>query len=31
VLGLDLDGVVADFYGFIRRIAAGWRELPRSR
>jgi 5'(3')-deoxyribonucleotidase len=28
VLGLDLDGVVADFYSFIRQIAAGWREVP---
>ncbi len=28
MLGLDLDGVVADFYGYVRQIAAGWREVP---
>jgi hypothetical protein len=25
VFGVDLDGVVGDFYGFMRTIAAEWR------
>ena len=28
VLGVDLDGVVADFYGGLRPIAAEWLEVP---
>jgi hypothetical protein len=28
VLGVDLDGVCADFYGRIREIAAEWFEKP---
>lgn len=28
VLGLDLDGTVADFYGRLREIAAEWRGVP---
>lgn len=28
VLGVDLDGVVADFYGGLRPIAAKWLEVP---
>src|SRR5262245_57636863 len=28
VLGVDLDGVVADFYGGLREIAAEWLEVP---
>jgi len=28
VLGVDLDGVVADFYGALRPIAAEWRGVP---
>jgi len=30
VLGVDLDGVVGDFYGFMRIVAAEWREVPES-
>lgn len=28
VLGVDLDGVCADFYGYMRQIAAEWFEKP---
>jgi 5'(3')-deoxyribonucleotidase len=28
VLGVDLDGVVADFYGGLRPVAAEWLEVP---
>jgi len=28
ILGVDLDGVVGDFYGAMRRIAAGWLDRP---
>lgn len=28
VLGVDLDGVVADFYGFMRNVAAEWLGVP---
>ena len=28
ILGVDLDGVVADFYGAIRKIAAEWLDKP---
>ncbi|GHV70435.1 putative 5'(3')-deoxyribonucleotidase [Spirochaetia bacterium] len=28
ILGVDLDGVVGDFYGAMRRIAAGWLDMP---
>ncbi|TCD48424.1 5'-nucleotidase [Chlorobium sp. N1] len=28
VIGVDLDGVCADFYGRMRRIASEWLELP---
>ena len=28
ILGVDLDGVVGDFYGAIRRIAAEWLDRP---
>lgn len=28
VLGVDLDGVVGDFYGFMRNVAAEWRGVP---
>jgi 5'(3')-deoxyribonucleotidase len=28
VLGVDLDGVVADFYGGLRKVAAEWLEVP---
>jgi 5'(3')-deoxyribonucleotidase len=28
ILGVDLDGVVGDFYGIIRRIAAEWLNKP---
>jgi hypothetical protein len=28
VLGVDLDGVVADFYAGMRTIAAEWLEVP---
>jgi 5'(3')-deoxyribonucleotidase len=28
VLGVDLDGVVADFYGGLREVAAEWLEVP---
>lgn len=28
VLGVDLDGVVADFYGGLRHVAADWLEVP---
>ena len=28
VLGVDLDGVVADFYGGLREIAAEWLDVP---
>ena len=28
ILGVDLDGVVGDFYGAIRKIAAGWLDRP---
>jgi hypothetical protein len=28
VLGVDLDGVCADFYGWMRKIAAEWFERP---
>jgi 5'(3')-deoxyribonucleotidase len=28
VLGVDLDGVVADFYGGLRRVAAEWLDVP---
>ena len=28
ILGVDLDGVVGDFYGAIRKIAAGWLDKP---
>jgi hypothetical protein len=28
VLGVDLDGVVADFYGALRPIAAEWLGVP---
>ena len=28
ILGVDLDGVVGDFYGAMRKIAAGWLDRP---
>jgi 5'(3')-deoxyribonucleotidase len=28
ILGVDLDGVVGDFYGAMRKIAAGWLNKP---
>jgi 5'(3')-deoxyribonucleotidase len=28
ILGVDLDGVVGDFYGALRKIAAGWLNKP---
>ena len=28
ILGVDLDGVVGDFYGAMRKIAAGWLNRP---
>ena len=28
ILGVDLDGVVGDFYGAVRKIAAGWLNKP---
>ena len=28
ILGVDLDGVVADFYGHMREIAAQWLDVP---
>jgi 5'(3')-deoxyribonucleotidase len=28
ILGVDLDGVVGDFYGAMRKIAAGWLDKP---
>jgi 5'(3')-deoxyribonucleotidase len=28
VLGVDLDGTCADFYGYLRLVAAEWLELP---
>jgi hypothetical protein len=28
VLGVDLDGVVGDFYGYMRNIAAEWLGVP---
>jgi hypothetical protein len=28
VLGVDLDGVVADFYGGLRLVASEWLETP---
>jgi 5'(3')-deoxyribonucleotidase len=28
ILGVDLDGVVGDFYGTLREIAAGWLDKP---
>jgi hypothetical protein len=28
ILGVDLDGVVADFYGGLRHVAAEWLEVP---
>ena len=28
ILGVDLDGVVGDFYGAIRKIAAEWLDIP---
>lgn len=28
VLGVDLDGVVADFYGGLRQVAAEWLDVP---
>ena len=28
ILGVDLDGVVGDFYGFLRKIAAEWLNKP---
>lgn len=31
VLGVDLDGVCADFYGRMREVAAEWFEMPLSR
>ncbi|MFE2728114.1 hypothetical protein [Kitasatospora sp. NPDC059327] len=27
VFGVDLDGVVADFYGYMRRVTAEWRDI----
>ena len=28
VLGLDLDGCCADFYGYMREVAAEWKGVP---
>ncbi|MGY0235073.1 5' nucleotidase, NT5C type [Longispora urticae] len=28
ILGVDLDGVVADFYGYMRKVTAEWRGVP---